>query len=156
MGPEDEDYSDILRVFQGEPFLYRANPKPPTLTTIPMATVRLNPVDIDVATSQTMLRKQIALRIRMNFAARLQSLRGACYSTEVRDSGVLVCGIHHSLWDEATESCVTLEEELLALSQVASDVLSSINIEVPGAANPLTAPQERLRLLDIAMNKVQP
>lgn len=155
MGPEDEVYSDLLVILEKNDYFY---PKRSKSDEGKVAFTAVDPgagKTTDTRVQQTLLRKEVALRIRTGFQQKLQELRGACYSTEVRDSGVLVCGVHHSLWNESTESCVTLGAELDALSLVATDALSSVNLGKSESAKSLAA-RERLRLLDRAMGGVQP
>lgn len=155
MGPEDEflDHLDLatdpgyLRILaSGMGKSYYPNP-----TKSPDASVSLIAIDpkaTDSRIEKTLLRKQIATRIRLDFEKKLSELRGSCYSTEVRDSGVFVCGNHHSLWNDADDSCVTMAEELTALSEVATGVLSSYSIESSDSSKAATKAQQRLRTLE--------
>lgn len=160
MGPEDEIYADIFSLLQDRSFVYRANPKPPESTT-PMKIIDLNSVDTDKSTSDALDRKRLVIRIQTEFESKIQELRGPCYSTEVRNSGVLVCGIHHSLWDEASDGCANLQQELLAVAQATSAALLSTGSGASSSGfhrilDQGMIAQYRLRFLDIAMNKVQP
>ncbi len=150
MGPEDEfpdhlDFAtdpDSLRILaSGMGKSYYLNPK--KSTDAGDSSLAADPKPVDSPIERTLLRKQIAARIRLDFERKLTELRGRCYSTEVRDSGVFVCGNHHSLWNDADDSCATMAEELTVLSEVATRVLSGYSVR-------------SLRTLDIAMNQVKP
>lgn len=160
MGPEDEEYTDIFSMLQDRSFIFRDNRKSPE-PKLSMDVTDLNSVSMEQATAQTLERKQTIIQIQTEFESRIQELRGACYSTEVRDSGVLVCGIHHSLWEENSDTCANLQQELTAVAQAASAALLSSSVRTSRSglhrvAAQESAAQERLRLLDIAMNEVSP
>lgn len=154
MGPEDEflDHLDFAtdpgyhRILAAMDQSYFPNAKKSSDVSGPFLVADQKSVDSRV--EKTLLRKQIATRIRLDFEKKLSELRGSCYSTEVRDSGVFVCGNHHSLWNDADDSCVTMAEELTVLSEVATSALSGYSIESSDSSRAATKAQQRLGTLE--------
>lgn len=52
----------------------------------------------------------LASRVRRKLRESLEASQGACFRTEIRDSGVFICGVHQdAIWENESEGCSALE-----------------------------------------------
>lgn len=137
MNPEDE-----IDLLQGDDYS-KIYPDRTALLIKALAAVRANPSPAPQSpsnrssTERVLERKSLTQSIVFSFQKALQDRDGECFRTEIRTTGVFVCGIHHqSIWELEGEDCPAIAGTIEALGTVVAESLRGWEIK-PSAATRL-------------------
>lgn len=71
------------------------------------------------------------IRLLANFRKQLEDEHGPCFRTEVRNSGVFICGIHQStIWAEGLKDCPQLARTLEIFESVVAKELTLLEADL--------------------------
>jgi len=82
-----------------------------------------------------------ASRIAADYLQQIVATQGACFRTEIRDSGTYICGVHHGLWSE--ESASTCQDQLKIAQGLKAAVIAQIE-KTFEARRPAASPPKAL------------
>lgn len=81
--------------------------------------------------SSSLIRSVLIEKVIEDFRSLYEERFGKCFRTEIRDTGIFICGIHQSrIWENSEDQCPELEE-LAELIGIAFDNSVDRSVAVP-------------------------